>query len=61
MAHACLLHPIQEGCLINQLAKKLVSLLAIFLVRRVMQETKNGIYYACDDDSDKYLLMNQVA
>ena len=35
VAHAHLLHPVQARDLINQLAKKLITLLAISPVRRV--------------------------
>ena len=48
--------------LIIQLAKKLISLLAISPARRVKARSKNRIYYLHDDESDKiFPCMNQTA
>ena len=50
VAHAHLLHPVLARDLINQLAKKLVSSLAVSPM--ATQEAKSKIYYLNDDDYD---------
>ena len=50
VAHVHLLHPVQAHDLINQLAKKLVSSLAISPTACVKLRSKEQKYYLNDDD-----------